>query len=152
MLVGALAFGLFLAYLEYENQSFPAAEKPFSNYATVIASEFNGTEVYFKVEWTTSGNFTPLYAQMVSTVDAANSPVCGLGITSLSKGQTIDLPFATTGPASALSDVQLFIAVRADTNMSEFTIQYQMGQVIAQPGNITPSTYACSEQNQNPAM
>lgn len=152
MLVGALAFGLFLAYLEYENQSFPAAEKPFSNYATVIASEFNGTEVYFNVEWTTSGNFTPLYAQMVSTVDAANSPVCGLGITSLSKGQTIDLPFATTGPASALSDVQLFIAVRADTNMSEFTIQYQMGQVIAQPGNITPSTYACSEQNQNPAM
>ena len=105
MLVGALAFGLFLAYLEYQNQSFPATQKPFSDYATVVASEFNGTEVYFKVEWTTSGNFTPLYAQIGSSVDAANSPVCDLGIASLSKGQTVDLPFATTSPEGALSDV-----------------------------------------------
>jgi hypothetical protein len=148
MLVGALVFGLFLAYLEYQNQSFPTTQKPFSEYATVVASDFNGTEVYFKVEWTTSGNFTPLYAQLVSSVDAANSPVCGLGITSLSKGQTFDLPFATTAPASALSDVQLFIAVRAGSNMTEFTIEYQMGQVTAAPGNIVPSGYACSEPNQ----
>jgi hypothetical protein len=152
-LVGALAFGLFLGYLEYENLSFPAATKPFGQYAQVVAWTFNGTEMYYKVMWTTQGNFTPLYAQIVSSVDEANSPVCSLGIASISKGQTIDMPFAVSGgPTGALSDVELQIAVRANGNMTEFTIQYPMNQVVAQPGDITPSTYACSEQDQNPAM
>jgi hypothetical protein len=153
LLIGAVAFGLFLGYLEYENQSFPTAQKPFANYASVVSSTFNGTEVFFKVQWRASGNFTPLYAQITSSADGANSPVCLLGLSSVSSGQTIDMPFAVAGgPTSALSDVQLQVAVRANGNMSEFTIQYQMGRVIAQPGDITPSTFACSAGQQNPAM
>ena len=152
VVVGALAFGLVLGYLEYQNQSFPASTKPFGQYAQVVTSTFNGTEMYFKVMWTTQGNFTPLYAQIVSSVDEANSPVCSIGIPSISRGQSIDMPFAVSGPTSALSDVELLIAVRANGNMTEFTIQYQMGQVVAHPGDIVPSTYSCSEQDQNPAM
>ncbi|HUI86597.1 MAG TPA: hypothetical protein VLY21_05550 [Nitrososphaerales archaeon] len=150
--VGALVFGLVLGLLEYQNDSFPATTKPFGDYAAVVASEFNGTEVYFQIEWTASGNYTPLYAQITSDTDIANSPVCLLGMNSISKGQTVDMPFAVAGTTSALADVNLAVAVRANSNMSEFTIQYQMGQVEAQPGNILPSTFACSAQNQNPAI
>ena len=152
-LVGALTFGVVLGYLVYENQSFPATQKPFGDYATVVSSTFNGTEVYFKVQWTGSGNFTPLYAQITSSVDGANSPVCDIGLNSVSKGQTIDMPFAVAGgPTSALSDVQLLVAVRANGNMSEFTIQYSSGAMQATGVDIMPSTFACSAQQQNPAI
>lgn len=150
--VGAIVFGLVLGYLEYQNDSFPTATKPFTDYATVVTSAFNGTEVYFRLQWTASGNYTPLYAQITSDTDIANSPVCLLGINSIVKGQTFDMPFAIAGTTSALTDLELSIAVRANSNMTEFTIQYQMGQVEAQPGNITPSTYACSSGSENPAI
>lgn len=149
VLTGAVAFGLLLGYLEYENQSFPTREKPFSSYANVVSVVFNGTEIDFKVQWTTSGNFTPLYAQTASDTDAANSPRCDIGISSVAKGQMIDLPFATAQPESALSDVQLFVGVQANSNMTQFTIEYDHGQVNAVPGDITPSTYACYQSGLN---
>jgi len=150
--VGALVFGLVLGFLEYQNDSFPVATKPFGEYASVAAFVFNGTEVYFRLEWTTSGNYTPLYAQITSDTDIANSPVCLIGLNSVSRGQTIDMPFAVAGTTSALQDLELSVAVRSNSNMTEFTIQYQMGQVDAQPGDISPSTYACSAGSQNPAI
>jgi hypothetical protein len=150
--VGAVAFGIGFSLLEYQNNSFPSSTKPFTEYASVVKSVFNGTEVYFRLEWTAGGNYTPLYAQVTSSTDIANSPVCLLGLTSISQGQTIDMPFAVAGTTSALADLQLSVAVRANTNNTQFTIQYQMGQVEAQPGDITPSTYACSAQSQNPAI
>lgn len=150
--VGAVAFGVVLGFLELQNDSFPTATKPFGDYATVVTSAFNGTEVYFRLEWTSSGNFTPMYAQITSDTDIANSPVCQLGISSVSKEQTIDMPFAIAGTTSALADLDLSIAVKANSNSTEFTIQYQVGQWQAQPGDIVPSTYACSAGNQNPAI
>lgn len=155
MLLGAVAFGLYLGYLQYANQSFPTAQKPFTEYASVTEFEFNGTEVYYKVQWVAAGNYTPLYAQITSNGDdEANSPVCSLGLNaSASRGQILELPFAiASGPTTALSDVELLVAVRANTNMSQFTIEYPLGSVTAQPGDITPSTFSCSAGEQNPAM
>jgi hypothetical protein len=149
MIVGAVAFGLLLGYLEYENQSMPSAEKPFGDYANVVSVAFNGTEVDFKVEWTASGNYLPLSAQIASDTDSANSPLCSLGMTSIAKGQTVDLPFTTAEPETALVDVQLFIAVQTNTNKTQFTIEYDHGQINASPGDITPSTYACTQSGEN---
>ncbi|MDV3277784.1 MAG: hypothetical protein LYZ69_04870 [Nitrososphaerales archaeon] len=150
--IGAAAFGLFLGYLAYTNDSFPTQEKPFAEYASVVATNFNGTEFYLKVQWTSTGNFTPFYAQLTSpTTDAANTPVCSLGITSVVKGQIIDLPFKISAPRTSVSSVDLAIAVRSNVNMTEFTIVYHVDQVTAQPGNIYPSAFAC-EQPQGSSM
>ena len=155
MLVGAVVFSLFLGYLEYANQSFPSKQKPFSEYASVAQFAFNGTEVYYRVQWMTSGNYTPLFAQITSNGnDEANSPVCDLELnSSATRGQVLEMPFAIVGgPTTALSDVELSIAVRANANMSEFTIQYPQSNVAAQPGDIMPSTFSCNAGEQNPAM
>ena len=143
---GATAFGLFLGYLAYTNDSFPAQQKPFGDYASVVSSTFNGTEYYFKVEWTASSDFTPLFAQLTSpTSDAANTPVCGLNVSSVAKGQTLDLPFAISAPSTSLSSVDLAIAVRSNSNMTEFTIVYHVDSATAQPGNIYPSNIVCEQ-------
>jgi hypothetical protein len=149
MIVSAVAFGLLLGYLEYENQSMPTAEKPFGDYANVVSVVFNGTEIDFRIQWTASGNYTPLSAQTASDTDSANSPLCDLGMKSIVKGQMVDLPFSTAEPETALSDVQLFIAVQANTNRTQFTIEYDHGQINANPGDITPSTYACAQSGEN---
>ncbi|MDV3243818.1 MAG: hypothetical protein LYZ66_01430 [Nitrososphaerales archaeon] len=121
-------------------------QRPFANFAAVTATEFNGTEIYFRLQWNSSGNFTPLYAQITSpSSDEANSPVCDLRVSSVVRGQSLDLPFATGAPSTSLTNVDLAIAVRANTNMTEFTIVYHVGQINAQPGMITPSGYACSQ-------
>ncbi len=145
-IVGAVLFSAYLGFLEYTNDSFPVKEKPFADYAVVQATQFNGTELYFKLGWTSSGNFTPMYAQITSpSSDEANSPVCDLGLRSVVKGQTLDLPFGVSAPTTALSSVDLAIAVRANANMTEFTIVYHVAQINAQTGNISPSNYACEQ-------
>jgi hypothetical protein len=145
-IVGATAFGLFLGYLAYTNDSFPAQQRPFGDYAKVVSMAFNGTEFYFRVEWTASSDFTPLFAQLTSpSSDAANTPVCGLNLTSIVKGQFVDLPFAISTPSTSLSNVDLAIAVRANSNSTEFTIVYHVDSVVAQPGKIYPSNFACLE-------
>lgn len=146
-IAGATMFGLYLGYLAYTNDSFPVQQKPFGDYASVVSATFNGTEIYFRVEWTAGSGFTPLYAQVTSpTSDAANTPVCGLNLTSVSQGQMIDMPFAISGATStSLSSVDLAIAVRSSSNMTQFTIVYHLDTVPAQSGNIQPSDYACEQ-------
>jgi hypothetical protein len=145
-IVGASAFGLYLGYLAYTNDSFPAQQKPFGEYASVVSSTFNGTEVYYKLQWTASNEFIPLFAQLTSpTSDAANSPVCALNLSAISRGQTFDLPFAIATPSTSISSVDLAIAVRSVTNGTEFTIVYHVDSFTAQPGKIQPSTYACEQ-------
>ncbi|HUI23368.1 MAG TPA: hypothetical protein VLY82_03135 [Nitrososphaerales archaeon] len=144
-LAGAVAFGLVIGYLAYSSDSFPAQERPFSDYAKVVYSSFNGTEYAFRVEWNNSG-YLPLFTQLTSpATDAANTPVCDINMSSISSGQTIFLPF-TISPASAtLSNVDLAIAVRSATNSTQFTIVYNVPLANATNAAITPSDITCQQ-------
>jgi hypothetical protein len=144
-IIGATAFGLFLGYLAYTSDSFPAQERPFADYAKVVYSSFNGTEYAFRVEWNSS-NYVPQYTQLTSpATDAANTPVCDLKLPGIKAGQTIFLPF-TISPASAtLSNVDLAIAVQSATNSTQFTIIYNVPQVNASNAPITPSNVTCQQ-------
>jgi len=144
-LVGAVAFGLFVGYLAYSNDSFPTQTRPFASYARVVYSSFNGTEYAFRVEWNNS-NYIPLFTQLTSPdTDAANTPVCDLKMSSVSSGETIFLPF-TISPASAtLSNVDLSIAVQSATNSTQFTINYNVPLVNATNAPITPSNITCQQ-------
>jgi hypothetical protein len=144
-LVGAVAFGLLIGYLAYSSDSFPARERPFSDYAKVVYSSFNGTEFAFRVEWESS-NYQPLFTQLTSpATDAANTPVCDLKLSNATSGQMIFLPF-TISPASAtLSNVDLAIAVQSATNSTQFTIVYNVPLVAATNAPITPSDITCQQ-------
>ena len=144
-LVGAVAFGLFIGYLAYSTDSFPAQTRPFANYASVVYSSFNGTEYAFRVEWNSS-NYLPLFTQLTSpATDAANTPVCDLKMPNIKSGETIFLPF-TISPASAtLSNVDLAIAVQSATNSTQFTIIYNVPLVNATNALITPSNITCQQ-------
>ena len=144
-LVGAVAFGLFIGYLAYSNDSFPAQERPFADYAKVVYSSFNGTEYAFRVEWNSS-SYLPLFTQLTSpTTDAANTPVCDLKMSSVTSGQTIFLPFAISPASATLSSVALAIAVQSATNGTQFTIVYNVPLVNATNAAITPSNITCQE-------
>lgn len=146
VICGAVAFSLYLAFVAWSGSSFPTQEKPFADYAAVVSTQFNGTEIYYRVEWNSTGALVPLYAQITSPqTDEANSPVCDLGMSSVTAGQMIDMPFAITAPKQALASVDLAIAVGAAPNQPQFTIVYHIDQIGAQPGNITPSNFACSQ-------
>jgi len=146
-LVGAVVFGLFIGYLAYTSDSFPAQTRPFATYAKVVYSSFNGTEFAFRVEWNSS-NYIPLFTQLTSPdTDAANTPVCQLEFSTIKSGQTIFLPF-TISPASAtLSNVDLAIAVQSATNSTQFTIIYNVPLVSAPTtaSLITPSNITCQQ-------
>jgi len=144
-LVGAVAFGLFVGYLAYSNDSFPAQTRPFATYAKVVYSSFNGTEYAFRVEWNSS-NYVPLFTQLTSpATDAANTPVCDLKMSSVESGETLFLPF-TINPASAtLANVDLSIAVQSATNSTEFTIIYNVSSVSATNAPIIPSNITCQQ-------
>ncbi len=140
-----MVFGVFLAYLAWTNDSFPVQQKPFADYAAVQSYSFNGTEVVFQVRWLSS-DFLPLYAQMTSsTSDTANTPVCGLGLQSVSSGQVIPLPFGVSRPSATLTNLDLSMAVRSVATGSEFTIVYSVASLNAQQGNITPSGVVCHQ-------
>jgi hypothetical protein len=144
---GAVVFGLYLAFVAWSSSSFPTAEKPFSDYATVVSTQFNGTELYYRVEWNSTSGLVPLYAQITSPqTDEANSPVCDLGLGSVASGQMLDLPFGIAAPKQTLASVDLAIAVGASPNSPKFTIVYHIDQINAQPGKITPSNFACTQQ------
>lgn len=144
-IIGAIAFGLVIGYLAYTNDSFPAQERPFSNYAEVVSSNFNGTEYAFTVEWNSS-SYVPLFTQLTSdATDAANTPVCDLQMTGIRAGQTIFLPFTISPASAALSDVDLSIAVQSATNSTQFTITYSVPLVNATNAAITPSNITCQE-------
>jgi len=146
VICGSVAFGLYLAYLAWSTSSFPVQEKPFSDYAAVVSTQFNGTELAYRVEWNSTSGLVPLYAQITSpTTDEANSPVCGLGLTSVAQGQMLDLPFGIAAPKETLASVDLAIAVGTNPNSPQFTIVYHIDQINANPGDITPSNYACTQ-------
>ncbi len=145
-IAGAVIFGVYLGYLAWSNDSFPVQEKPFGDYATVTSSTFNGTEYSFQIRWL-SADYVPLYAQLTSPAsDAANTPVCDTGLSSVAAGQSIFMPFAITPVSAELSNVDLSIAVRpVAVGGQPFTIVYSVPSVSAQPGNITPSNAACQQ-------
>jgi len=144
-LVGAVAFGLFVGYLAYSNDSFPAQTRPFASYARVVYSSFNGTEYAFTVEWNSS-NYVPLFTQLTSpATDAANTPVCDLKMSSIKSGETIFLPFTISPESATLSNVDLAIAVQSATNSTQFTIIYNVPLVRATNAPITPSNITCQE-------
>ena len=144
-LVGAAAFGLLIGYLAYTTDSFPAQERPFSNYAKVVYSSFNGTEYAFRVEWNSS-NYVPLFTQLTSpATDAANTPVCDLKMSTAESGQIIFLPFTISPASAALSNVDLAIAVQSATNSTQFTITYNVPLVNATNAVITPSDITCQQ-------
>jgi len=144
-LVGAVAFGLFVGYLAYSSDSFPAQTRPFGSYAKVVYSSFNGTEYAFGIEWNSS-NYVPLFTQLTSpATDAANTPVCGLQMASVNSGQTIFLPFTISPESASLSNVNLAIAVQSASNSTQFTIIYNVPLVSATNAPITPSNITCQE-------
>ncbi|MDG6901695.1 MAG: hypothetical protein JRM80_07005 [Nitrososphaerota archaeon] len=145
VIAGAVAFGLFIGYLAYANDSFPAQSRPFGDYASVQSSMFNGTEIAFRVTWE-NGTALPLYAQVTSpTSDAANTPVCNVGLSSVSSGQSIFMPFTITPTTATLSDVHLSIAVKSLADGSEFTISYTLQTISAASAPIVPSDVACQQ-------
>lgn len=144
-IVGSVAFGLYIGYLALINDSFPAQVKPFGNYASIASDSFNGTEFAFNLKWE-NASALPLYAQLTSpATDAANTPVCEVGLSTVAPGQTIFMPF-TISPASAtLSNVDLSIAVKSIANGNEFTIVYNVASVSADNSPITPSNISCQQ-------
>jgi hypothetical protein len=143
--VGATAFGLLIGYLAYTSDSFPTQERPFSQYASVVYSSFNGTEFAFRVQWS-NGSYIPLYTQLTSPdTDAANTPVCSLNASKIAGGQTVFLPFTISPASAALSNVDLAIAVQSATNSTEFTIVYNVPSISATNQPITPSNVTCQQ-------
>ncbi|MDG7008711.1 MAG: hypothetical protein JRN06_10820 [Nitrososphaerota archaeon] len=145
VIVGAVVFGLFVGYLAFVNDSFPTQTRPFGNYAKVESSVFNGTEIAFRVTWENSSAL-PLYAQLSSaSSDAANTPVCDVGLSAVSSGQAIFMPFAITPTSATLSGVDLHIAVKALATGTEFTIVYDLQTISATSSPILPSNISCQQ-------
>jgi hypothetical protein len=145
-LAATVAFSFYLAYVAWSSSSFPVQEKPLADYAAVASIQFNGTELYFKIQWKASTDFVPRYAQITSAqTDSANSPVCDIGLGPVATGQMIDMPFTITSPKQTLASVDLEIAIRVGSTMTEFTIVHHLDQIDARPGNILPSEFACSQ-------
>jgi len=142
---GAVGFGLLLGYLAWANDSFPAQERPFSTFARVGSSTFNGTEYAFRVQWL-SPDFMPLYAQLTSpSSDSANTIVCDVNSTIVGGNETLFMPFGLSSPSTSLSNVDLRIAVQSRVNGTRFTIDYNVGSVAALQGNIQPQDMSCQE-------
>lgn len=144
-IAGAVVFGLYLGYLAYANDSFPAKQEPFASYAHVVSETFNGTEFAFNVQWD-NASALPLYAQLNSpSTDAANTPVCDVGLSSVTSGQTLFMPFTITPASATLQNVDLSIAVRSMATGSEFTIVYNVASISATNTPITPSDISCTQ-------
>jgi hypothetical protein len=143
-IVGAVAFGLYLGYLAFTNDSFPAQEMPFPNYANVTSATFNGTEFAFKIQWFNS-SYLPMYSQLTSpATDAANTPVCDFQLTSVKSNQTLFLAFAISPASATVSNVDLSIAVESVSTGSQFTIVYSIPTASATNTPI-PSPIVCYE-------
>jgi hypothetical protein len=143
--VGAVIFGLYVGYLAYANDSFPAQQRPFDQYASVVSSSYNGTEFAFQVRWL-NGSYLPLYAQLTSPAsDSANTPVCETQLTAVATNQTLFMPFTISPPTGTLSNVDLSIAVKSLANGDQFTIMYNIASASATNAAITPSNYSCQQ-------
>jgi hypothetical protein len=144
-IVGAVVFGLYVGYLALSNDSFPVQEKPFADYAKVVSSSFNGTELAFRLQWLDAG-YLPMYAQLTSpATDAANTPVCLVGLSTVATGQTIFMPFTIRPPSATLSNVDLSIAVKSVSTGGQFTIVYNLAGISAGNAPIVPSNVTCRQ-------
>lgn len=144
-IIAAVVFGTYIGYLAWANDSFPAEVRPFADYASVASSSFNGTEFAFRIQWANS-SYLPLYAQLTSpATDAANTPVCDLGLTAVTSGQALFLPFTITPPSAAVNNVDLSIAVKAVATGNEFTIVYNVPSASATDDPIIPSDVSCQQ-------
>jgi len=145
VVVFAAVVGLVLGYLAFANNSFPTQQMPFGNYASVVSSTFNGTEYAFTIQWN-NASYMPLYAQLTSpATDAANTPVCWTGLSAVSVGQRIFLPFTISPATATLSNVDLSIAVGKSPSSPSFKIVYNVPNVAATNSSIIPSNITCEE-------
>ncbi len=144
-ILGAVVFGAYLGYLAWANDSFPTQTRPFGDYANVTSSVFNGTEYAFNVRWL-SPDYLPLYAQLTSPDSGeANTPVCSTGLSAIKAGQSVFMPFSIAQTSATLTDVTLWVAVKDLSNGTVFTITYNVPNVVAHPGDISPISEACYE-------
>jgi hypothetical protein len=134
LLVFSLVLGIAVVYYEYANTSFPARERPMAEFATVAYQRFNGTEYLFRVQWAAHGNYTTLYAQLTS--NEYTTPVFDVRYEGVRPGQVLGMPFPLSVPYLSLHNVNLYLAVRDNSNMSEFTLVYHVESVQAVQGNI----------------
>jgi hypothetical protein len=143
-IVGSVVFGVYLGYLAWSQDSFPTATRPFGNYAVVTSDTFNGTEYAFSLTWE-NASALPVQAQLTSqSTDAANTPVCEVGLTSVTKGQNIFLPFTISPESPTLTSVSLNIDVQP-TAGGDFTIIYNVANITASNTPISPSNITCQE-------
>jgi hypothetical protein len=144
-IIGAVVFGVYLGYLAWTNDSFPTETRPFANYAVVGSDTFNGTEFAFNLTWD-NASALPVKAQLTSPdTDAANTPVCQVGLSSVSKGQTIFMPFTISPESPTLTNVDLSIDVQPIGGGSDFTIVYNTVSISASNTPIVPSNITCQQ-------
>ena len=144
-IIGAVVFGVYLGYLAWVNDSFPTATKPFANYAAVTSETFNGTEFAFTLTWN-NASAVPVKAQLTSpATDAANTPVCEVGLSSVSAGQTIFMPFTISPESPTLTNVDLSIDVQPVGGGGDFTIVFNTASISATNTPIVPSNITCQQ-------
>ena len=144
-IVGAVVFGLYIGYLAWANDSFPSEVKPFSSYANVTWDSFNGTEFAFRVQWE-NASYLPYIAQLTSpATDAANTPVCDIGYSSVQAGQVIFMPFAISPASATLANVDLSIGVKSIATGNEFTVVFNVPSISASNAPIAPSNISCQQ-------
>ncbi|MDG6899703.1 MAG: hypothetical protein JRM91_04515 [Nitrososphaerota archaeon] len=143
ILAGSIIFGLLVGYAAYTSALFPQKQEPFGDYATVVSTSFNGTELAFNVRWN-NASALPLRVQVTSTVSTeADSPQCSAGLSSVTSGQVLFLPFAVSPPSGALDNVYLSIAAKNLGTGNQFTIMYNLDNITASPSIITPIGPIC---------
>lgn len=123
-------------------------EKPFGDYASVLSTTFNGTEVVFNIKWLSS-EYLPLYTQLTTPSSDvlsgySKSHLCALGLQTITDGQTMPLVFETRYPTTGLSNANLLIAVKTTSTGNEFYIAYSPSTALpAQNAAIPPAGYYC---------
>ena len=144
-ILGAVVFGVYLGYLAWTQDSFPTATRPFGNYAVVTSSTFNGTEFAFNLTWL-NASALPVKAQLTSpSTDAANTPVCLVGLASVTEGQSIFMPFTISPESPTLTSVSLNIDVQPIGGGGDFTIIYNVSSISASNAPIVPSDITCQQ-------
>lgn len=145
VIIGSVIFGVTLGYLAYSQDSFPTATKPFGNYAVVTSDTFNGSEFAFNLTWE-NATALPVEAQLTSpTTDAANTPVCQVGLESVTSGQNVFMPFTISPESPTLTSVSLNIDVQPTGGGGDFTIIYNVANITASNTPISPSNITCQE-------
>lgn len=113
-------------------------------YAKVLSASFNGTELFFSVEWLSSNYLLVSYQISSSTSDSANSGSCTLGQQAVPEGQTIGLAFHVSPVSATIDSVNLFITVRSAATGSESTFSYRISALSATNGPIPYTPYTCA--------